>query len=71
MIGTCLKCNGKLIFTVSEGSVIKYLLPSISLSERFDLPSYVKQNLFLTRLRIEGVFGKESEKQEGLGKWFG
>ena len=71
LIGTCLKCNGKLIFTVSEGSVIKYLLPSISLSERFDLPSYVKQNLFLTRLRIEGVFGKESEKQEGLGKWFG
>ncbi len=71
LIGVCLKCSGKLIFTVSEGSVIKYLLPSLSLAERFDLPAYVKQNLFLTKLRIEGVFGKDSEKQEGLGKWFG
>jgi hypothetical protein len=25
----------------------------------------------LVKRRIEGVFGKEKEKQEGLGRWFG
>ena len=71
LIGVCLKCNGKLLFTVSEGSVIKYLSPCMSLVERFHLPPYLKQNLELTKLRIESVFGKDAEKQEGLGKWFG
>ena len=66
-----MKCNGKLLFTVSEGSVIKYLSPCMSLVERFHLPPYLKQNLELTKLRIESVFGKDAEKQEGLGKWFG
>ena len=36
-----------------------------------DVPVYLKQNLELTKRRIEGVFGKEKERQEGLGKWFG
>ncbi len=68
--GKCTKCEGKIIFTVSEGSVIKYLEPSIQLAERCALPAYLKQTLELTKERIESVFGKEKERQEGLGKWF-
>jgi len=68
--GKCTKCDGSIIFTVSEGSVVKYLEPSIQLAERCDLPAYLKQNLELTKERIESVFGREKEKQEGLGKWF-
>ena len=66
----CLKCGGRLIFTVSEGSVIKYLQPSIELANKYNLSPYLKQTLELTKHSIESVFGKESERQEGLGKWF-
>ncbi len=69
--GSCTKCGGKLLFTVSEGFVNKYLEPSLSLAERYELPSYLVQDLELTKEAIVSVFGKEKDKQEGLGKWFG
>ena len=71
LLGRCVKCNGKIIFTISEGSIIKYLEPTISLGEKFHIPSYLKQTIELTKKRIEEYFGKEEEKQSGLGKWFG
>ena len=71
LIGKCTKCGGKIIFTISEGSVIKYLGPSISLSEKYNVPNYLKQSLNILQRRIEGMFGRDKEKQEGLGKWFG
>lgn len=72
LLGECTACKGgKIIFTISEGSVIKYLKPSISLAERFNVPNYLKQSLELTQRRIESIFGKEKESQESLGKWFG
>jgi DNA polymerase II large subunit len=70
LVGKCTKCGGKIIFTISEGSVVKYLGPAISLAEKYNVPSYLKQTLTLLQRRIEAVFGKEKEKQEGLGKWF-
>ncbi|MFH1848777.1 MAG: DNA polymerase II large subunit [archaeon] len=71
LLGKCTSCGGKIIFTVSEGSVVKYLEPSISLACKYNVSAYLKQSLELTKRRIEGVFGKEKERQEGLGKWFG
>lgn len=71
LLGKCLKCGGRLIFTISEGSVIKYLEPSLSLARKYDLPSYLIQTLELTKQRIESVFGKDPERQEDLQKWFG
>ena len=68
--GVCTKCGGKIIFTVSEGTIIKYLEPSLSLAEKFNLPPYLQQSLDLTKIMVESIFGKEKEKQEGLGKWF-
>lgn len=68
--GKCSKCNGKLLFTVAEGSVVKYLEPSLSLIEKYKLSDYLKQTIELTKMRIESVFGKEADKQVGLGKWF-
>ena len=70
-MGVCLKCGGRIVFTVAEGSVTKYLEPSLSLAERFELPAYLRQSLELTKMRIESVFGREKERQEGLGRWFG
>ena len=71
LIGRCTKCKGRIIFTVSKGTIIKYLEPSLSIADKYNLPAYLKQTLELTKRRIEGVFGKEKEKQEGLGRWFG
>ncbi len=70
LIGKCTTCGGKIIFTISEGSIVKYLEPAISLAEKYDLPPYLKQSLELTKRRVEGVFGKEKEKQIALGQWF-
>ncbi|MFA5796722.1 MAG: DNA polymerase II large subunit [Candidatus Woesearchaeota archaeon] len=72
LIGKCLKCgNGKIIFTISEGSIIKYLEPTISLGNKFHISNYLKQSIELTKHRIESYFGKEQETQTGLGSWFG
>ena len=69
--GKCTECSGKIIFTISEGSIIKYLEPAISLAKKYDVDSYTKQSLELLKLRVEEIFGRDKEKQEGLGKWFG
>jgi DNA polymerase II large subunit len=71
LAGKCKLCGGRIIFTVSEGSIVKYLEPAISLSNKYNLPPYLKQTLELTKNRVEGVFGKEKDKQEGLNRWFG
>ena len=68
--GKC-ACGGKLVFTVSEMSIIKYLEPALSLARSYFVDSYVQQTLEITKTRYLEVFGKDSEKQEGLGKWFG
>ncbi len=71
LIGKCTACNGKLLFTISEGSVVKYLGPTISLCEKYNLSPYLRQTIEIVQRRVEGVFGKDKEKQTGLGAWFG
>ena len=67
--GKCTECGNKLIFTISEGSVIKYLGPSLKLAEKYDFSPYLKQVLHLLKLNVDNVFGKEKEKQVGLGSF--
>ncbi len=68
--GKCTACGGKIIFTIAEGSIKKYLDPAISLAKKYNLPAYLQQSLELTKNRIDSVFGIDEEKQEGLNKWF-
>ena len=71
LVGKCIKCkNGKIIFTISEGSIVKYLDPSVSLAKKYNVDPYLIQTLELLQQRIDGVFGKDKEKQLGLGAWF-
>jgi len=69
LVGKCTSCGGKLLFTISEGSVVKYLDKSIILAEKYGVPDYLKQTLALLRMRVDSVFGKEKEKQSALGGW--
>jgi DNA polymerase II large subunit len=68
--GVCLKCGGKLIFTINEGGIKKYLELALSLAEKYNLSDYMKQNLDLIKRYIESIFGKEKEKQTGLDEFF-
>jgi len=71
LTGKCTECNkGNIIFTISYGSIIKYLKPALMLAEKYNVPDYLKQNLILTQRYIESIFGKDKDKQEALGKWF-
>ena len=70
LIGKCLKCDGKIIFTISEGSIVKYMKPSLELANKYRLSPYLKQSLEITKSRIESLFGKEKETQSGLTSWF-
>lgn len=67
--GTCPRCKGKIIFTTHEGGIKKYLEPALELAKKYNLSTYIKQSLEITKRQIDSVFGKEAEKQEGLSKW--
>ncbi len=69
--GKCTSCsNGKIIFTISKGSIIKYLEKALFLANKYGVSEYLKQNLEMTKQYIEDIFGRELEKQESIDKWF-
>ena len=68
--GICPRCRGKIIFTIHEGGIRKYLEPAMDLANKYNLSIYMKQNLELVKRYIDSIFGKEQEKQEALEKWF-
>jgi DNA polymerase II large subunit len=70
MSGVCTKCGGKIIFTISHGSIIKYLEPALDLTRNFKISAYTMQSLELAKIYIESIFGRESDKQVELKAWF-
>ena len=70
LVGKCTSCGGRIIFTISEGSILKYLEPALQLAHKYNVSDYIKQNLELTQKYIESIFGKEIEKQQKMSKWF-
>lgn len=69
--GKCTECNtNTIIFTVTEGSIKKYVGYSLELANTYHLPKYLTESLELTSDAIDSIFGEEAEKQEGLGKFF-
>jgi DNA polymerase II large subunit len=66
LTGKCLKCGGRLIFTISEGSILKYMQPALDLANKYNVQPYLLESLELTEMYIQSIFGKEKEKQETL-----
>ncbi len=62
----CPRCGGRLILTVHEGSVRKYLDVSMRVAEEFGVDDYTKQRLELIRLDIDSLFHNDKSKQTGL-----
>ncbi len=71
LIGKCSACGGRLIFTISEGSVVKYLGPCLLLCEKYNFSPYLKQVIDMLRINVDNFFGKEKEKQVGLAGFMG
>jgi DNA polymerase II large subunit len=63
---TCPKCGGRIILTVHEGSVRKYLDVSIKVAEEYGVSSYTKQRLQLLKIEINSLFKNDRAKQTGL-----
>ncbi|MGI0134486.1 MAG: DNA polymerase II large subunit, partial [Candidatus Micrarchaeaceae archaeon] len=56
--GRCTRCGGgKLVLTISKGSIEKYLELAIELANRYNLEPYIKQRLLLVKDEIQNVFG--------------
>lgn len=63
---TCPKCGGRMILTVHEGSVRKYLEVSIKVAEEYGVSSYTKQRLQLLKIEIDSLFKNDKARQTGL-----
>jgi DNA polymerase II large subunit len=70
LAGKCTKCGGKIIFTITEGSILKYMQPALELARKYHVSLYLLESLELTEMYIQSIFGKDSEKQENINKWF-
>ncbi len=70
LTGKCLNCGGRLIFTISHGSIAKYMQPALDLAKKYGVSDYLTESLELTEMYIQSIFGKEKEKQESVDKWF-
>lgn len=70
LTGVCHKCGGKIIFTINEGGIKKYLEPALNLAEKYNLSNYIKQNLQILKDNIDSIFGRELEKQKNITDFF-
>ena len=62
----CPKCAGRVILTVHEGSVRKYLEVSMKVAEEFGVDDYTKQRLEIIKMDIDSLFHNDKSKQMGL-----
>ncbi|MDV3104675.1 DNA-directed DNA polymerase II large subunit [Thermococcus waiotapuensis] len=56
MSGTCPKCGGKIVLTVSKGAIEKYLSTAKMLVTKYNVPSYTKQRICMTEKDIRTLF---------------
>jgi len=68
--GTCTSCGGKILFTISEGNIRKYLEASLKLVSLPGMSLYIQQSMELLKRRIDSIFGREATKQIELKSWF-
>jgi DNA polymerase II large subunit len=65
LAGKCPRCKGKIVLTISKGSVEKYLSIVKSLQEKYDISDYVRQRIELVEKEI-GLMFHETQQQLSL-----
>jgi len=64
--GVCRTCDGKLILTVHEKSVKKYLEISKEVADRYHIPSYAHQRINLVEKNIDSLFSSDKIRKTKL-----
>ena len=67
--GSCTRCGGKLLLTISRGGVEKYLNTALRLAEKYDLDVYVKQRVLLLKQEIDTLFGLGAQADKRAGQF--
>lgn len=60
LIGKCQKCTGNIVLTSSEGNIKKYLYLSIEIADKYNVQSYLKNELTLLKSEVDTIFGTSS-----------
>ena len=66
--GDCTKCGGRILLTVSEGAIRKYLEPSEEIADTFNVSTYRRQYIYLLKDQIISLFGR-ANRQSSLGQF--
>ncbi len=61
MTGKC-TCGGKLLLTVSEGTVRKYIEPAKHIMGNFKVTSYLRQQFSVLESEVDAFFGKKARQ---------
>lgn len=64
--GNCPKCGGKIVLTVHEGTVTKYMERSIQIANDYGVSKYTRQRLMLLEMSVNSLFESDASKQMGL-----
>ena len=66
LIGKCSKCGGKVILTVSKGTIEKYVVLTDDVVKNYVHSDYIKQRMDLVKLEIKSVFENDKVRQFSL-----
>ncbi|MFB6245253.1 MAG: LAGLIDADG family homing endonuclease, partial [Candidatus Nanohaloarchaea archaeon] len=61
----CPECEGKVLLTISEGTIKKYMRPSEDIIDEYEISPYVRQQILILKQTLQSLFGKE-KRQSGL-----
>ncbi|MCS7131507.1 MAG: DNA polymerase II large subunit, partial [Hadesarchaea archaeon] len=64
--GSCEKCGGKLVLTVTRGGVEKYLQVAMHIAYEYEVSDYTKQRLKLAQRDIKSTFESDAHRQLSL-----
>jgi DNA polymerase II large subunit len=66
----CPECDGKVLLTISEGTIKKYMQPSKDIIEEYEISPYVRQQILILNKTLQSLFGKDN-RQSGLKQFTG
>ncbi|HEC57798.1 MAG TPA: DNA polymerase II large subunit [Candidatus Syntrophoarchaeum butanivorans] len=66
LTGSCTRCGNRLVLTVHEGSVRKYLETSLKIASEFDLASYTRRRLEIIEEEVASIFDGGDKRQMEL-----
>ncbi len=61
----CPSCGGKVLLTIHEGTIKKYMNPSKDIIDQYEVGPYTRQQILILKKMIQSLFGKDN-RQSGL-----